>query len=624
MLALLPVLWLAIPAGTASAHATLLGTSPAAGYAVPTPPTELTLDFDEPIGIGAAPLSLANTTGATEQLDRAALSLGGRRLSASVPGRLPLGGYRVSWQVTASDGDVISGVFTFAVGTGAVPTGQTGASGTADPPIVIVLRWLLFAGLSLALGGLAGELLARRVAREAAGDGVMLRTDSRLPLIGALAGLVAAIGLTGQILRTGAAQLPAAEAIGFAMAAGLLVKGRHRLRIVTTVPLVLVVAAEGLRAHPHAVNPLWGSVLTVVHLSAVAVWIGALAHVLVLVRRWRDRAGWGRLAIYDYARVALVLVLVVVASGVQEAILLLPNFAALVNTSYGIVLLIKLAVVVAVLVLAALARRRVRGRGDQVMRLARVEALGLVAVLAVTAVLVSLPTPVPTTTDLAAPPPPVGLAVPVGTLAGQVTVTATASAGQFVVRLATPATEDSTASPTFQVSGQTIIGGHEQVLALRGCGTGCFLASVKWAAGDNQVQLAIGTPGWDGGDALLDIPWPPRTDPALLPAVLAAMNAVPELTLHEAVTSDYAGYPGDDHPLVLPGAQFIATEPYNSGGGSPVVLSTNEADTVLGLSFADGQTVQLVVSNDDHRILHEEYVSPNHLITRTFEYPGSP
>jgi copper transport protein len=174
------------------------------------------------------------------------------------------------------------------------------------------------------------------------------------------------------------------------------------------------------------------------------------------------------------------------------------------------------------------------------------------------------------------------------------------------------------------VSGQTIIGGHEQVLALRGCGTGCFLASVKWAAGDNQVQLAIGTPGWDGGDALLDIPWPPRTDPALLPAVLAAMNAVPELTLHEAVTSDYAGYPGDDHPLVLPGAQFIATEPYNSGGGSPVVLSTNEADTVLGLSFADGQTVQLVVSNDDHRILHEEYVSPNHLITRTFEYPGSP
>jgi copper transport protein len=46
-----------------------------------------------------------------------------------------------------------------------------------------------------------------------------------------------------------------------------------------------VVAAEGLRAHPHSDSPVWGAALTVTHLLAVAIWVGALLHVLRAARR---------------------------------------------------------------------------------------------------------------------------------------------------------------------------------------------------------------------------------------------------------------------------------------------------------------------------------------------------
>ncbi len=184
---LIPMLWLALPAPVASAHAYLLGSTPPSGYAVPSPPTAVSLDFDQPVTVGAAPLSLADTTGRPYALGPAALSLGGRRLAAPVLARLVEGGYRIHWEVTADDGDVVSGNVSFAVGTAAPVPGSADVDGGAlDPPIVIVARWVLFAGVALALGGVVGDLLARRVQREVS----VREPDRPRPLLGRVCGIL--------------------------------------------------------------------------------------------------------------------------------------------------------------------------------------------------------------------------------------------------------------------------------------------------------------------------------------------------------------------------------------------------------------------------------------------------
>ena len=678
--ALAALLWLVLPSPSASAHATLLGSTPPAGYAVATPPTELTLDYDQPVSISATPLTLADTTGHGYRLGRAMVSLGNRRLSAPVPEHLPDGGYRLNWTVTAEDGDIVSGVIAFAVGTGAAIPAAGLSGGSIDSPLVIVARWVLFAGLALALGGLLGGVLTRRVIREAdANVSNDVATDARgddapavdvpagvavatvrateharntprpaLPL-GAALGTLATATLAlnqasldiGSLISAPAGRILAVELAAFLLTllASIVAPARdgRAAQLVAAMPLLAVVAAEGFRAHPHADSPFWGTVLTMAHLLAVAAWIGALVHVLRVARHWRGQPGPTRLLVYDYSRIALVLVLLVIATGTLEAVIVLPSLAALIDTTYGLVLLAKLALVAAVVIVAALARRRLsrslhRQGVPPLGRMVRTEAALLAAVLATTAVLVSVAPAGPASTELAAPPPPIGAIVPAGTLAGQITVIATASAGQLVVHMSTPDRDDlgadagtpntAAASPDYTVAGLlTAAGQPAHPLSLRGCGAGCFTTPVRWQQGDNQLRLSIAALPWQGGTADLDIPWPPHTDPTLLPRVLTTMNAVDHITLHEAVTSDYNGYPGDETTTSLSGTDFLATEPYASGGGNPVILGGGPDSTEIGLSYPEGEAIRLSVA-DDGRILREQDTTPNHLITITVEYPN--
>src|SRR6266540_6441679 len=154
-----------VPATPASAHASLLTTTPAAGYSVASSPPALTLVFDQPVSVRGTPLRVDGPGGAVE-LGAARLSSGDRWLTAAVPRLLARGQYTVTWQVVAEDGDVVGGSYSFAVGTAAAVSSQ--AAQTRGLAVAAVLRWLLFAALSVGLGGLAGQWVAARVIQAAA------------------------------------------------------------------------------------------------------------------------------------------------------------------------------------------------------------------------------------------------------------------------------------------------------------------------------------------------------------------------------------------------------------------------------------------------------------------------
>jgi copper transport protein len=660
MVMLAGFLGMALPTPVASAHAYLLASTPPGGYAVPTAPTDVSLDFDLPVTIGAVPLTLTDTAGAPKELGPAGLSLGGRRLSAHVAAQLADGGYRIRWEVTADDGDVVSGVIAFTVGTaaGAIPEVPSGAL-AVDSLMMIVSRWVLFAGLALALGGLLGATLVARVLREMATDGQGAPRPA--VLAGSALGLAAASALAAtqigadptRLILTGPGRIVGVETLAFAAAAFLGWLGRRRgdprLSVAAGLVLLAVVAAEGVRAHPHAASPLWGTALTITHLLTAALWVGALLHVLRTAHRWSDHPGWTSLLIHDYARLALLGVAVVIATGTAEAIIVLPNLTALVTTPYGMVLTAKIALVAAVVALAGVGRRRLRTavRTTSLSPIGRailLEMGALIGILAVTAVLVSVTPPRPVNTELPAPPLPSGPVITLGTLAGQITVIAAASAGQLVIRMTSPDRDDlgtdnadnadtggtgadtppidrGSPSPTYRLTARLEPPEAPQVpLTLLGCGPGCFTTPITWRPGDNPLRITIDAPPWSGGTALLDVPWPPRTDSSMLAEVLTAMRAVPQMTVHQAVTSNYSGYRGEEGALRISGTEFLNTEPYGSGTADVVILASRPEETELGLGFPGGIAVRLFIGAD-RRILREEETAPNHLITSTFEYP---
>lgn len=615
-------------AGPAAAHPTLLMTVPAAGYTGDGPLPQVVLAFDEPVTVTADAVSLTSASGQHVPTRRLQRRAGGRQLILPLLTPLTSGQFRVRWQVTAADGDVVDGAFTFGVGAAAPKAlrdgGNGGLAGTA------ALRWLLFTAFALAAGGVAGEWLVRRCAQRAALPTV------RAPLaVASGVGLLAAAGLTvlvasatggwAALSHVRAVELTAVEAVAFAVTAVFATV--TPLRRLAAAPLTVVALAEGFRAHPHAYSPGWGAILTAVHLAAAAVWVGALVHVVRTARRTPER-GRAWVLVRAYARAALPLFLLVVTTGTIASVLVLRTPGDLLHTGYGRVLTGKLLLVAVVAVLAIIGRRRVRSGtlpGAKPGRATLAERTVLLAVLAVTAVLVSLPAPRPVATALTLPPLPAGPTTGFGGLLGQLSLGATASAGQLQLQLSTPGSDpgEPGTDPDVHITVRLRPPGRTAVtIPARSCGAGCFTAATGWRTGPNELTVDARAAGWRGGSATFTVPWPPVDATAQLGAVLAALRHTGPIALVEDVSSDTTKPAGVER-LRVTGPFFLASEPYGNGGASIVTaLPPRRGALRLAVAYpAIGVYIDLTLDRRN-RPTREIEATPDHLITRTFTYPG--
>jgi copper transport protein len=148
----------------------------------------------------------------------------------------------------------------------------------------------------------------------------------------------------------------------------------------------------------------WAILGDYVHLLAAAAWIGGLLQLPILVRQLR-RSGapinrnalWAIIRRYSY--LASFAVFVLITTGVFNSLIQLPNLASLFNTTYGRVLLIKLAIIAVLLGIALLSNRLVHGKANQTPDLARfnrqvaLESIGGVLLMLVVAVFVQTQPP---------------------------------------------------------------------------------------------------------------------------------------------------------------------------------------------------------------------------------------
>jgi copper transport protein len=261
------------------------------------------------------------------------------------------------------------------------------AAARLSQPVVwetAVARWLLFAGLAVALGGLAGRGLARQYKG---------RFPAPLPapwaLRGSLLGLVASAWLAG-IAASRALSL--IELVAFALAALLL---RLRQPGWAVVPLLAVVVAEGIRGHPESIIPVVGALITYCHLVPAVLWTGMLVYVLRAAIAWRDYPEEMRGLVRLHATAAAWLFALLVITGVISALVLVP-LHSLLTTTYGRVLIVKACLVAAAACFAVAGRvwlRRRPGRAAGPALATKLECATLAGVLAVTALLTALTPP---------------------------------------------------------------------------------------------------------------------------------------------------------------------------------------------------------------------------------------
>ena len=395
-------------------------------------------------------------------------------------------------------------------------------------------------------------------------------------------------------------------------------------------PLAAVIVADSLRAHPQLADPLLGTPLTILHLTAATLWTGLLVHILRTLIRWRHRRDLARAAIGAYARTAVWLFTAVILTGLGSALILVP-LDSLLTTDYGRVLLVKTGLVAAAAGLALASRRLLRRQSalEKIRRPARVEAATLFAVLTVSSVLTVLPLPGDRNAPLAFPPPASGPVIPAAALAGEIGINARASSGQLVIQLLAPEITDPSgeaAAAQFGLTGSLAgPGGDTTDLVFRSCGEGCFFSPATWRDGTSRLTLTPISGIWSAKPAALAINWPARPAQDLLKETVTAMKKAPAVTLHELVTSDTARGLGTPRSFPTTGADFIRRALYAGGQAATATrLPDDKGNRRLLLSYPAENAVLELTLDKDGRVLHETQTAPHHLVTRTLIYPSSP
>jgi copper transport protein len=136
------------------AHADLQHAEPAAGSAVPAPPSELRLRFTEPLDRSATRVEIIDERGTRLATPDPAIGPPNDRLLTVELGGLGEGVYTVRWWTLSQvDGHRWQGVYRF--GVGRAPPPDPGAPTALPSAVELAIQWLALVTTSLVVGGLA-------------------------------------------------------------------------------------------------------------------------------------------------------------------------------------------------------------------------------------------------------------------------------------------------------------------------------------------------------------------------------------------------------------------------------------------------------------------------------------
>ena len=407
----LTALSLLVTAAPAWAHATLVSSSPADSAIVRQAPARVSATFDEPVVVSADSLRVFAPSGA--RVDTGGTARGSKPAEINValaPG-LTRGTYTVAWHVVAADdGHRTQGEFTFSIG---APSSTVVTPASLRPPsgwlvgfTFGAVRWLAFSSFALlsglvtfliwcwpagaarpavlrlamvAWGGLAASVLAAVMLQGVYGAGQGINRVFWPDVLHATVYSRYGRALGARLL------LVIATLFAFTVTLGTLPDKDRRARAISGmiwgVLTAALAATWGVADHAGTGSQVALAVpADTVHLSAMATWLGGLATLVAIVlRRPRSAAPPGPRgaakrgdqrrdqmataeaaeAVIRFSPIALGCVVAMVISGTYMAWRNVGTLGALTGTTYGRLLLVKIAGMCCLIGLGYLARRRI-------------------------------------------------------------------------------------------------------------------------------------------------------------------------------------------------------------------------------------------------------------------------
>jgi copper transport protein len=402
---------LALAAGAAWPHASLVDTSPVDGAQLEAPPAEAVLRFDEPVTPTA--VRLLDGSGTPVPLP-APPRARDNEIHVALPAGLRAGQYLLSFRVTSLDSHPVGGSVAFAIGTEPATTRVAGSAETGAAWPRVALRALHYLALFAAAGGalflllvapfpgqrkllVGAAAIAALTALAGAGlqgaalaDATVLGFDAWHAGLASSRGRSAIVAVLGALAIAGAVTLPRQSARAALLAAGT----------------ILLIGSLLLTGHAATARPrAFATTALAAHALAAVFWAGSLVALFAILRAGADEV---LPALRRFSRIAIVAVPVLALGAIGFAAVQLSALADLRQTPYGGLILLKALLLAVLVALAAVNRFRLvpaLGRGDAraadgLRRTIAGEIALVVCVAGVTAVLSQTPPPRPAATGV--------------------------------------------------------------------------------------------------------------------------------------------------------------------------------------------------------------------------------
>ncbi|MFF5004495.1 copper resistance CopC/CopD family protein [Streptomyces phaeochromogenes] len=421
LVALLGALFVLGGAGPVSAHSAVRETTPGEGTVLKSAPKQVTMTFTESVGITDDSLRVLSpenrrvNAGDTEHAS-------GRSDSVRVPldDGLADGTYTVAWRVVSADSHPISGAFTFSIGKPSETTAAVSAEpavNSASGALYDIARYAAYAAVALLIGAATFVLVCRPDSAEPlrglvrAGWWVLVASTAALLLIrgpyergtgpstlldpelientltsrpgwALLARLALLAGAAVFLVRLGrgaAAETDGPETDGLETDGPETEQVRPKPVMLAVGGVLAVGLAVTWAAAEHAsagIQVPLAMTSSVLHLLAMAVWLGGLAALLTTLHR--SEALLPAASVARFSRLAFASVAVLVLTGVYQSWRGLGSWDAVFDTSYGRILVAKVCAVVLLLAAAGFSRRwtgRLTDTGEQ-LRVPVLETVG--------------------------------------------------------------------------------------------------------------------------------------------------------------------------------------------------------------------------------------------------------
>ena len=381
-------------AAVASAHAELVRSDPGAGQVLASPPSLIRLWYSETLEEQFLAVTITGPAGTrVDQGKEPRLTGPDRRLVEMDAPPLGQGTHTVRWRVvSSSDSHVITGLFKFHIGAPSETGVLDSVSDAPASPFTVGLRWLSTLSLLLLAGGFLFRQLVFlpgikqlpdpvRTTYRAYGDARTITAIRYATIAFLVVSVVQLFDQAAQVAGVGFLQAMEGEILS-----RLVVSTRYG--VVWLLRMMLVVALMGVleqimtyarddHATPHNVGRWWwaGAVLCIallfasaavghgasrdpvavgltanwLHLVAVAAWIGGLFHLILLL--WKDppqalgvdRRAAATALLAPFSKMAVISLQVLLVTGWASAWINLIRFESFLDTAYGRLLLLKLA-----------------------------------------------------------------------------------------------------------------------------------------------------------------------------------------------------------------------------------------------------------------------------------------